>query len=426
MSEPVQEQLKQAYELIRAQKRKEAIALLLPILRVDEDNANAWWLLANALDDPNDAREALQNVLRLRPDHDKARQMLERINQLHPPTPEPEPEPEPAEDVFDFDEPQDLADLMPGTSPAAGAGADLFGSARTSGPASDPFGSPAQTFGTPSGSRSAASDPFGGPAQSFGAPASGSTAGKRQPLAADDLFGSTASSAGEDPFGAPAATPRKRKDEGGLGAPAGAARAPRVTGKAGTNPLVIVLAVVGVVAICGCVACFAITQAGLFGIAAVGNVVVGTLEASGVEFQSLAQTLEANAPGIVETLQAQGIDINFSGDNSLLPSDAIAKGSIARGERKSDALRAGEQHTYTFSGNSGDTVTLELLATDSDFDPFLALYDPGNRQVASNDDFGGSLNSMLEFQLPQSGTYTVLVRGFADSSGRYELRFNFR
>jgi len=402
MSESVQEQLKQAYELIRAKKRKEAIALLLPILKTDENNANAWWLLANALDDPDDAREALQNVLRLRPDHDKAQQMLDQINRLHPPAVEIESEP--AGDSFDFDEPQELADLLPGTSPAAGLGADPFGTA--------------QSFGAPS---SASSDPFGGPAQTFGAPSSG----KRQRSADEDLFGGAAAGAGDDPFGAPAATPRKRKDEGVLGAPAGTTRAARSAGKAGTNPLVIVLAVVGVVAICGCVACFAITQAGLFGIAAVGNVVVGTLEASGVEFQSLAETLEAGAPGIAQTLEAQGFDVNFSGDNSILPSNAIAKGGIARGAQKSATLQANELHAYTFSGNSGDRISLELVAQDSGLDPFLALYDPSNHQVASNDDFDG-LNSLLEFQLTQSGTHTILVRGFGDTGGRYELRFNFR
>lgn len=404
MSESVQEQLKQAYELIRAKKRKDAIVLLLPILKDDEDNANAWWLLANALDDPDDTREALQNVLRLRPEHDKARQMLDQVNRLHPPVQEPEP----AEETYDFDEPQDLADLLPGTS-AAGSGADPFGTA--------------QTFGMPSSS--ASSDPFGGPAQTFGAPATGSAAGKRPRPAGEDLFGGAASSAGDDPFGAAAATPRKRKDAGVLGAPAGSTRASRVAGRTGTNPLLIVLAVVGVVAVCGCVACFVITQAGLFGIAAVGNVFVGTLEASGIEFQSLAETLEAGAPGIAQTLEAQGFDVNFSGDNSTLPSGAIAKGGIGRGERKSDTLQANEEHTYTFSANSGDRITLELVAQDSDLDPFLALYDPSNHQVASNDDFDG-LNSMLEFQIAQSGTHTILVRGYGDTGGRYELRFNFR
>ena len=164
MPDSTQDQLRQAYELIKAHQRQQAIDLLLPILKADENNANAWWLLANAVEKPGDAREALQNVLRLRPDHDKAQQMLDKLNALHPPMPEPEP----VEDAFDFgaaDEPvDDLGDLVTGT-PASAPGADPFG--------------PPQTFGTPATPPSSASvpaDPFG-PAQTFGAPAASGAGG---------------------------------------------------------------------------------------------------------------------------------------------------------------------------------------------------------------------------------------------------------
>ncbi len=79
------QRLKQAYELIKANKKQDAVDILLPILKFDDKNADAWWLMANALEAPDEIREALENVLRSRPSHDKARQMLDNVNLRYPP-----------------------------------------------------------------------------------------------------------------------------------------------------------------------------------------------------------------------------------------------------------------------------------------------------------------------------------------------------
>jgi len=92
------QQLQQAYEAIKAGRKQEGVSILLPILKADSDNANAWWLMANALREPDDIREALENVLRLRPSHDKAQQMLDKLNARYPRKPKP-----PA-DEYAFDE----------------------------------------------------------------------------------------------------------------------------------------------------------------------------------------------------------------------------------------------------------------------------------------------------------------------------------
>lgn len=92
------QQLQQAYEAIKAGRRQEAIDILLPILKDNPDHANAWWLMANALREPDDIREALENVLRLRPDNEKAQQMLDKLNARYP------RKPKPPEDAFAFDE----------------------------------------------------------------------------------------------------------------------------------------------------------------------------------------------------------------------------------------------------------------------------------------------------------------------------------
>jgi len=360
MSDPTRQQLQQAYELIKGKQRQQALEILLPILQADENNVNAWWLLANAVTEPNDAREALENVLRLRPDHANARKMLDDLNRRYPPPP---PQ---AEDGFDFGAPS----------------GDIFAAAEASLPpaaSSDPFGAPAQ--------------PFGGPAQPFGAP-SGSSARPADP------FGAPASSS----FGAlPVST-------GGLSAPSSTARRPTASSSS-NRTLLIILAVIGGVAVCACLACVVVTT---------------VLPAAGIAILGASSDQIANVfQDITTTLEAGGYNFTL-GDGSPLPPDAIARGSISYGESRQDQLAANQRHTWTFNGNAGDQVVIELLARDSNTDPYVALYGPQNTQIASNDDGGDGYNSLLTFSLPSAGTYTILARTFGDAGGPYELRLNRR
>jgi hypothetical protein len=61
----MEEQLNRAYELIKAERFEEARNLLEPFIRANRDNADVWWLYANATEDPAAKRNALQNILRI-------------------------------------------------------------------------------------------------------------------------------------------------------------------------------------------------------------------------------------------------------------------------------------------------------------------------------------------------------------------------
>lgn len=74
---------------------------------------------------------------------------------------------------------------------------------------------------------------------------------------------------------------------------------------------------------------------------------------------------------------------------------------------------------YTFEGSQGQTVTITL--TSDDFDPVLSLLDSSSEEVAYNDDFGGTFNSTIIFELPADDTYTVLARSFSGQGGDYDL-----
>ncbi len=73
------EVLQQAYRLIREGNKQDAARLLVPIVRADPLNADAWWLLANAVENTQQQTRALRRVLSLRPNDPRATEMLERL-----------------------------------------------------------------------------------------------------------------------------------------------------------------------------------------------------------------------------------------------------------------------------------------------------------------------------------------------------------
>lgn len=78
------EQLDRAYTLIKDGQLQEAISIIEAVIRADRENENAWWLLANATNDPAAKQNALNNVIRLTENTDranKAKGMLQTLDQ---------------------------------------------------------------------------------------------------------------------------------------------------------------------------------------------------------------------------------------------------------------------------------------------------------------------------------------------------------
>jgi serine protease Do len=76
---------------------------------------------------------------------------------------------------------------------------------------------------------------------------------------------------------------------------------------------------------------------------------------------------------------------------------------------------------FTFQGQQGQSVTIDL--TSPDFDTFLALLDPSGQLVDKNDDLSDNdTNSRLVVTLPATGTYQVIVNAFdRNGQGRFTL-----
>lgn len=107
------------------------------------------------------------------------------------------------------------------------------------------------------------------------------------------------------------------------------------------------------------------------------------------------------------------------GDVTPVRTDPIAFGGSARGQ-----VSAGNPRYYTITGEVGQLLEVALQAGDEEIDPFLTLYadtDVEGEVLASDDDGGEGLNSLLRYLVPKTGTYTIAVSGYGDSAGAYTL-----
>ncbi|MBL8130537.1 MAG: PPC domain-containing protein [Anaerolineae bacterium] len=144
---------------------------------------------------------------------------------------------------------------------------------------------------------------------------------------------------------------------------------------------------------------------------------------SGVAANALLQTtLPASG---VYTIRAGSYDDQQSGHFHLSltlaeAAGASPTGAAAYGQTLDGHLTAGGRDRWTFSGTAGER--LQISMTSAEFDAYLELYDPAGQQIASNDDFGGGYDSLLEITLPVTGAYTIVARSYSsDASGTYRL-----
>ena len=75
---------------------------------------------------------------------------------------------------------------------------------------------------------------------------------------------------------------------------------------------------------------------------------------------------------------------------------------------------------YAVTLAAGQTLVIDVdarsLSGGSTLDSFVRLFDATRRQVAANDDSGGSLDSYLAFTAQAAGTYYVGVSGYGNSA----------
>lgn len=110
----------------------------------------------------------------------------------------------------------------------------------------------------------------------------------------------------------------------------------------------------------------------------------------------------------------------------LEPNDSLAQASVVTTTNGSASLTgligdgtygSADVDIFRFALAAGQTLTADIAArtAGSQLDSFLRVFDADGRQLALNDDFGGALDSYLEFTAPVAGTYFLGVSGFGNS-----------
>ncbi|WP_120046974.1 PPC domain-containing protein [Aurantiacibacter aquimixticola] len=98
--------------------------------------------------------------------------------------------------------------------------------------------------------------------------------------------------------------------------------------------------------------------------------------------------------------------------------------AVTYGARETGTVE-GEENLFTFRADAGDMIEVALLS-EGDLDPYLELRDGNGETIASDDDGGQGLNSLLVHTFENAGTYTIAAQGFGESQGEYTLRVRDR
>ena len=73
---------------------------------------------------------------------------------------------------------------------------------------------------------------------------------------------------------------------------------------------------------------------------------------------------------------------------------------------------AGMSNEWTFTGTTGQMVIIDAYSS-SGFDTYIDLRAPNGAIEDYDDDGGEGLNSRITRSLAETGTYTIVVRGFS-------------
>lgn len=125
---------------------------------------------------------------------------------------------------------------------------------------------------------------------------------------------------------------------------------------------------------------------------------------------------------------AGGCGAGSAWDPAVLGSlDSAGRSLPSRGEATGQLTQddIGDDGTFTqawdLAGQAGEMVSIDLIS--EDFDSFLLLAGPGLMGVQSDDDSGGACSSRITLELPEGGTYRLVVSAVGDAGeGSFTLR----
>ena len=106
---------------------------------------------------------------------------------------------------------------------------------------------------------------------------------------------------------------------------------------------------------------------------------------------------------------------------------AVDKGAIEYGQTVEDEITsADDQHSYQFTGSSGDQIVISINATGSAFtSPYFFLHGPDEVLLTNSDTRTRSRSARVRHTLEADGTYTIIVQPQDDVGiAGYQLALN--
>ncbi len=118
--------------------------------------------------------------------------------------------------------------------------------------------------------------------------------------------------------------------------------------------------------------------------------------------------------------QAPPVPLRLADFDELVEPDAGAVRVLAPGAAITGTLsKPGEIDEYSFQAKAGQLFRFEAISAEIGtwLDPVLRIIDKDDKQVAINDDFGGTLDARLDFKPPADGTYRVRLHNGTGTDG---------
>jgi hypothetical protein len=103
----------------------------------------------------------------------------------------------------------------------------------------------------------------------------------------------------------------------------------------------------------------------------------------------------------------------------------VAQDILDYGSSEAGTLEANNDHFWFFHGASGETITLSLTPFDSG-DLFLEVYGPdgGNLTGFFDDTAAGETETLVDFDLPENGMYSIRMGEYDFLPSSYQITLN--
>ena len=130
-------------------------------------------------------------------------------------------------------------------------------------------------------------------------------------------------------------------------------------------------------------------------------------------FESIRDSITLMDPVVAE---AETESMEASGD---LPASA---GFLLYGDETTGSIAAGEPAAWDFIGLTGEVVDI-VVTPDGELDVVVDVVDESGASILADGEVDESFDAeeILALEIPSSGTFYIVLRGFADSAGDYTL-----